>query len=553
MKKNVLALSITAALVGFGYAGGAQAIGMNTANYVVPSLAATLATSKDGVGHYLHVPYYSAQSGNNTMINIVNTDTTNGKAVKVRFRGAANSDDFYDFQVFLSPGDVWNASVSEGADGIAKLFTSDNTCTKPARGATDGTAISGTLNGTPFRTSRIAAGGTTAWQADQTREGYVEIFNMADIPYNATADSLFQTILHKSGKPLGFSTAAGDPTWGGGCTSTTFTALDTDPTAVGPVTTAGTAYYKGLSEPTGTLFANWIILNALDAGAWSGAAPALVAKGTDGVATSGGLVYFPQMAVKLTTAQQANLFNFTSDGWLLKYAATQANLFDVPDFSTPYTSASTPPQQAGLVSDALATYSLSNEHLTGGIAHAATDWIMSMPTRRYYTQYDYKAGVQLFSSAIFAAHLPTALPFGGTAYFTSLNTTVVGDQICVSGVSATTYDQEEYTNVDAPNGPIISPAVPFNPKEFYVCGEASVLAFNNGAGNVVSGALQGSVARSYIDNVAPAGWTFASTLNALNGSIGLPIVGYSAYRASNGLNSLVFGATLPHRTDLFLK
>ena len=34
-----------------------------------------------------------------TLLNLINTDTVRGKAVKVRFRGAANSDDVYDFQV----------------------------------------------------------------------------------------------------------------------------------------------------------------------------------------------------------------------------------------------------------------------------------------------------------------------------------------------------------------------------------------------------------------------------------------------------------------------
>ena len=50
-------------------------------------------------------------------MSIVNTDNVNGKIVKVRFRGAANSEDLLDFQVFLSPSDVWTASLTQGADG----------------------------------------------------------------------------------------------------------------------------------------------------------------------------------------------------------------------------------------------------------------------------------------------------------------------------------------------------------------------------------------------------------------------------------------------------
>jgi hypothetical protein len=77
--------------------------------------------NKDGVGHMLMVPYFTAQAENSTLINITNTDTVNGKAVKVRFRGAANSDDVFDFQVFLSPGDVYAFSVSKDSAGNAKF------------------------------------------------------------------------------------------------------------------------------------------------------------------------------------------------------------------------------------------------------------------------------------------------------------------------------------------------------------------------------------------------------------------------------------------------
>ena len=142
MKKSVLALSITAAVAGLGFAGGAQAmvaIGGATAG-------SDLFLNGDGVGHILMVPYFTAQADNSTLINLVNTDTINGKAVKVRFRGAGNSDDIYDFQVFMSPGDVWSASISKGADGRAKFTTTDATCSKPSASV---------LNNTSFVTARL--------------------------------------------------------------------------------------------------------------------------------------------------------------------------------------------------------------------------------------------------------------------------------------------------------------------------------------------------------------------------------------------------------------
>ena len=118
MKKSSLALSVAAALGAMGFAGAAAANG-------------GIQVNPNGVGNQLIVPYFSAQGDNATLLNITNTDTTNGKAVKVRFRGAANSDDLFDFTLLLSPGDVWTAAVTQGADGISKLTTSDKSCTLP--------------------------------------------------------------------------------------------------------------------------------------------------------------------------------------------------------------------------------------------------------------------------------------------------------------------------------------------------------------------------------------------------------------------------------------
>ena len=100
MRKNLLALSI-AAMVG-GLSGAANAAVINN----VGTTATGLSINPQGVGHILAVPYFSTQGNNKTLLSITNTDTTNGKAVKLRFRGAANSDDIFDITVFLSPGDM---------------------------------------------------------------------------------------------------------------------------------------------------------------------------------------------------------------------------------------------------------------------------------------------------------------------------------------------------------------------------------------------------------------------------------------------------------------
>lgn len=103
MKKNVLALSIAAMIGGLGFTGAASAdVVVGTGAVLSATTATDLVFAEGGIGHALLVPYFNAQNGNMTVMHVVNTDTSNGKAVKVRFRGALNSDDILDFQVFMS-------------------------------------------------------------------------------------------------------------------------------------------------------------------------------------------------------------------------------------------------------------------------------------------------------------------------------------------------------------------------------------------------------------------------------------------------------------------
>lgn len=403
MKKNVLALSITAAVLGM--VGGAQA--MTAAPLVGAKTGSTLVLNEAGVGHSLFVPYFTAQDTNSTLINLVNTDRINGKAVKIRFRGAANSDDLYDFQVFLSPGDVWTASVSKGANGYAKLTTNDASCTKPSKAV---------LNSQAFQSTRLDTANLTgdALQAG-TREGYVEIFNMADIPPTALAGVVVAgsvtntagatdhfpeytyigaantygpgaaTLVGYSGDlatgsaafPLvntGARNAAGGGTTVAGVTNTTnalftaikhvnkvapcaaasgavtdvFAALDTADQA--DVLTANAA---GMLPPTSGLMANWTIINVVGAAAWSGQATAVrsILPGTT-FSTTGNLIYWPQTGSNATTPE-----SFTADPLLRNdsqkatasgavtttvaggAAAITALFVDLPDMSTPYSAA----------------------------------------------------------------------------------------------------------------------------------------------------------------------------------------------------------------------
>jgi hypothetical protein len=514
MKKSILASSIAAAVFGLGAVTGAQA---------------TVVGSDSGIGDILLVPYYTAQASNATLLSITNTDTLNGKAVKVRFRGAANSDDVYDFQVFLSPTDVWTANISKGADGRAVLTTTDASCTKPS---------AATLNATPFVTARLSGANAEAL-ANGTREGYVEIIGMADIPKNATTGS------GVAGLPTLATTSGGDGVTNtlftaikhvksvAPCSGTAFTALDTTswPLASGA---SGTAAAKGLTPSTGGLMANWTIINTVNAAAWSGEAVALKATGTKNV------LYVPQTstAVASTVADlytadplfvtggssgNRSKFNATTQAWdmdtLVAPIAVAGN-YDFPDLSTPMDATFTAANAAQQVTDiqtALTKSSVIAEFMTDSAINGSTDWVFSMPSRRYSIAMAYSK----VSASDDGRRFNKILRDATNGSFTTANTSIVGGLICVTGAKPVPYDREENTPTSSTEV-VVSPSTPGG-QQLY-CGEASVFSFNNGVGTTA--ALGASVAVTSVDATYKAGWASMS--------VGYPVVGGAFMKASNG-------------------
>ena len=514
MKKNVLALSIATAVVGFaGSAHAIQTIGASA----TPATANDLQFGNTGTGHMLLVPYFSTQDGNAMLLSLINTDTVNGKAVKVRFRGARNSDDIFDFQVFLSPGDVWTANVSKNDDGLSYLTTEDATCTKPAKA---------TLNSTPFITSRLNSKVTAEERANGTREGYVEIFNMADIPKSETG--LYPLIKHKNS----IAKCANDGT------NTAWTAINTD--------LANEAAYEapaiGMANPTTGLAANWTIMNVPKALSWSGTATAIEAVNNAVVPpalATGNIVYFPQ-----TNVNVVNPTTYSADALFGANAAAKVYvkpaMYDLPDMSTPYTlytaeSTNWPADQAVKLADAITTRAVINEYWTEPTIKAETDWVFSMPTRRYAVAVDYTA-----TGGPAAVYNPAV-----SKHFAATNTTMNGDAVCVLNVSYTAWDREE-NSPESPDDVVISPGTPTAPTLF--CGETSVLSFNN-AGAANSAVLAASVALKDMDTGFTNGWAQLNTPGAV--SAGLPILGQafvSAYNPSVAAGTAGnFGVNWGHR------
>jgi len=501
MKRNVIALGVASAIT--------MLAGNASAAVFANGSAGSMDVNPAGIGHQLVFPYFSTQSDNATLINIVNTDTANGKALKVRFRGAGNSDDIYDFQVLMSPGDVWTAAVTQNADGFSQLTTADKTCTIPS-----------SVNGAFLNVNRLDSTKNTA---AQTREGYIEVINMADIPLNAATTSLYAKIKHSNGVAA--------------CSGTAIDALVNDFSTVTAANAAGLVY------PTTGLSGDWIILNQANTAAWSGSATALQVNG----ATLGGanLVFFPQTDASISAANVTGLL--TADP-LLNRGLVAAASFDFPDLSTPYAPGNA---NAGVQREdttaALAVAGVANEFVSDDTIAAVTDLLFTQPMRRYYVAANYAATT---SSAFVArnaydattgAWSAGAATVGGynnsayaDAYYTSNQTTVVDRLICLKSVSFRSWDREETTTSQQF---VISPGVSTT---YNICGEAAVTSINNG-GVTTGSALNGAVARNNIEVPYTDGWMSFNL-----GSTGLPVIGASFMRASNG--AVNYGFAFPHKT-----
>ncbi|HPE61888.1 MAG TPA: hypothetical protein PLB10_16265 [Thiolinea sp.] len=218
-KQNKLALGVAAGILGLaGIMTSAQAVHVNP----------------DGTGQILIFPYYNAHSGYVTNINLVNsTDET--KAVKIRFREGKNSNDVLDFNIYMSPQDVWTGSVAAATDNsgevVGSVSTRDRTCTLPqlASCAEDQCAVT-----IPFTGQKVYTG----VEAADTREGYVEVIEMGVVTDKTVQDG----VLHHNGVP--YDCSAVEDAW-----------------SKGVFTQGKGAQAAGMSAPTGGLFGSSAVIN----------------------------------------------------------------------------------------------------------------------------------------------------------------------------------------------------------------------------------------------------------------------------------------------------
>ena len=173
--------SLYAAVAGIsalGATGAAQAVSINV----------------DGLGQALIYPYYTVREVSvgapyNSLLSVVNS-TASAKGVKVRFLEGKNSREVLDFNLYLSPKDVWTAAIIPTANG-AGIFTADKSCTQPTVSSSSSTPTE--FVNFAYTGSSDDGAGTTL---DRTREGYIEIIEMGNLT-GTTATG----VTHVSGVP----------------------------------------------------------------------------------------------------------------------------------------------------------------------------------------------------------------------------------------------------------------------------------------------------------------------------------------------------------------
>lgn len=126
---------------------------------------ATAGTDANALGDLALVPYYTVRDNFVTGVHITNTSDQT-QVVKLRLRRGSDSADALDFNLIMSPFDVWVGTIND-TDGRLGITSTDNTCTAPAATGTD-------------------PAGRPKWEAPAVfasngaaDEGYLEVIGMA--------------------------------------------------------------------------------------------------------------------------------------------------------------------------------------------------------------------------------------------------------------------------------------------------------------------------------------------------------------------------------------
>ena len=394
MKKAALAVALAG---GLGVTGAANAVNVNP----------------DGLGEVLLYSMYTVNGGNDTLINITNTQNE-VKAVKIRFLEGMNSQEVLDFNLYLSPYDVWTGAITRTENG-AKLVTGDNSCTVPPIPEAGVEFRNYEYLGDNYHLGEGGPQGT-----DRTRVGHIEAIEMGVVTDNSFTDAPLSAF-----NPDDWATHAanGIPAFCGGLT-------------IGWTDVWGVAAPANLliSAPTGGLYGSATIINVPEATAAGYDAEAL-----DNWAVPG----IPQHTAPGSTSPDLG------GGTQLAVLPGGVSITAATGWDA--------------VSTVLQQRAIANDYITVDALGAETDWAVTFPTKFFY--------VNNYAPA-------PALPVTGAGPFTVPWTAAsVGDVAgsACEPIDISYWDQEE--GEQSPDPLDFSPPRP-GPAGFALCWEANILSVN---------------------------------------------------------------------------
>lgn len=158
--------------------GLAAAVAAASAGYAGIVNAQAVLSDNTGLGDLAIVPYYTVQGGWSTGVSIINT-SSDTQVVKIRLRRASDSMDALDFNVIMSPHDVYTGYLQAEGEEI-RFYSNDKSCTAPAY-----------TSGNYFVMPDIYRIGA--------EEGYIEVIGMAAA---TSGQPISQKAVHVAGTPV---------------------------------------------------------------------------------------------------------------------------------------------------------------------------------------------------------------------------------------------------------------------------------------------------------------------------------------------------------------
>jgi hypothetical protein len=497
-----------------------------TAAAAAPAYA--VSHSDTGLGDVGLVPYYTVRNNIDTNISVVNTSSQYVAAFKIRMMEGTNSRDARDFNVFLSPNDVWVATLTMGEDGETpriQVPAGETSCTAPWRSdaspcnADDqfclnaaGNAYYLNLTNLGYDSRESIYGGSDGGSEsiERAQEGHIEIIEMGIA--DPAVSQLAGWAMHEGGVTVAgactnisnvYERPNGQP--GPQDITVTGSGLGCEAGsgyAVGDVGTGVPAFRAEYCEPLNVLKVSASLIR-VDAGVAGGMPVTTLSNfynpngGVEDPDVPGAddLSDLPFVTFPNLTNAEPRLSVQVADG--APIVETFALGVDA-------------------VSSLFSATAVINEYAVGGAAIAQQAWVVTFPTKHLYVDPYYN----------------TATPAPFANFFAAPG-------ISCDRVEFQYYNREE-EDVTDPVGGIVPSPLPINPiPESSICQEAMTLNFGTepllGSGNNYEVEREDGFTAGWMRLLFPD----AGTITGLSGIefVGLPTIGFALKSLENGVAS----------------